>query len=127
MNDGSKENDILKGLHPDLRRRILGVARQCRWVRGARNWARFALTTFAATAMVTWVLYGLQPGSEVSTLLICGYGLIEALAVWRWLISPMRNPITLTQVALFIDEHHPELENRVVSALEFGGDTPRDQ
>ena len=107
------------GMHPELRRRILEVARQCRRTRWIRCWVRFGGVTLGLTCLVTALLALLTPDGPVAPYLLASFAVAEAAALWRWVIRPLRKPITMEQVALFIDERHPELENRIVSAVEF--------
>ena len=58
--------------------------------------------------MVRWVLLG--------TLVI---GTVAA--GWAWLINPLRRRITLVQVARWLETRHPEIQERVSTALELSG------
>ena len=112
-------------LHPELRWTLEEVAQHCRRVRRIRCWWRFALLAFGFTALGTGLL-ALGPGSGAWPQFIGAvYVVAMVVAVFRWLILPFRTAITLEQVALYIDEHHPELENRIVSVVDFTIDAPK--
>lgn len=106
-------------VHPELRRKLEEITRQSRRVRRAQCWSRFGLVTFLATATATLLFALIIPGDKLGMAILGSYVAFEGWALWRWLLSPMRHPITLEQVALFVDEQHPELDNRIASALEF--------
>jgi hypothetical protein len=69
--------------------------------------------------LFTVVLQLFAPVGVLSAGLIILFVVAEAAAARRWLYRPLKNPVTLKQVAMYIDEHHPELENRIVSAVDF--------
>ena len=50
---------------------------------------------------------------------VLGFGLLLALLWWQWLYRPTRQKPSREQLALFLDEHHPELENLAISSVEF--------
>lgn len=39
--------------------------------------------------------------------------------VWRWVWSPLRVPMTDTDLALLVERKHPQLRSRLISAVEF--------
>ena len=45
-------------------------------------------------------------------------------AGYKWLYVPQRTVVTREQIALFIDAHHPELEDLIVSTVSLHGATP---
>jgi len=105
---------------PDLAFRIQQIEFQLGHRVWMRAWLRFALTTVLLTAAFTGALalrgeIGLGRGP-----LLAGYALTETLAAVGWFLWGWRRLPTLGQVALYIDEHYPDLENRIVTAVEFG-------
>lgn len=86
-----------------------------------RGLVRFAAATLAVLAAGTLLLMlAAQRDSEaLKNVVLAGAAVLELAAAWRWLIRPARMPIPAKQVALYIDEKFPELENRLVSAIEF--------
>ena len=112
-------------MRPELRLRIQAVARQCRRARRARCRARFALATLLCTALATG-LFWLVPPDAGGRLVFAGYLLAELAAMLWFYFLPLRKPITDEQVALFIDERHPELQDRMISAVEFSANLPEE-
>ncbi len=45
---------------------------------------------------------------------------VIAFAVFRFLFLPLRRRVTDVQIAQFVEERYPQLEDRLVSAVEFG-------
>ena len=45
-------------------------------------------------------------------------------AGYKWLYVPQRTVVTREQIALFLDVHHPELEDLIVSTVSLHGSTP---
>jgi len=106
-------------MSPALERTVRQVARRCQRREWFRNWVRFGVATLSLLLLFTVALRFFAPAWVLSNSLIAVFVLAEAAAAWRWLYRPLKNPVTLKQVAMYIDEHHPELENRIVSAVEF--------
>ncbi len=64
-------------------------------------------------------LYLLE-GTPIPPVVPSGITLVLLAILWvRWLYYPLRQRISRKQIALFIDEHNPELENLTVSSVEF--------
>ena len=59
---------------------------------------------------------------------VASWGLLGAIVVgtlwagWRWFIKPLRSRITLVQMARWLETRHPEIQERVSTALELAGD-----
>jgi hypothetical protein len=100
-------------LPPNLEMALRDVAKACRRRVRARNLARFGLATMASVLVFTLLMYFAGKG------LLLLFIPIELALVWYWLLNPAKTHLSSEQVALYIDEHHPELENRIVSAVEF--------
>ena len=45
-------------------------------------------------------------------------------AGYKWLYVPQRTVVTREQIALFLDAHHPDLEDLIVSSVSLHGSTP---
>ena len=45
-------------------------------------------------------------------------------AGYKWLYVPQRTVVTREQIALFLDAHHPDLEDLIVSTVSLHGSTP---
>ncbi len=100
-----------------LERRLeeaLQAWRRSRWQRGL-SVALFGL--LAILAFVYWV----EPHRPIlwwATLAALSLGWVMLLA--KFFILPLRSRPTLAQVARFLEEQHPELEDRLATAVEFG-------
>lgn len=95
------------------------VARQCRRRRLIYCGFRFGLASLALVLAFTLVLATLLPQGFARYPLLGVFLLAEGAAAWWLLLRPLRQPIDLHRTALLIDEKRPELENRIVSAVEF--------
>jgi hypothetical protein len=97
-----------------------------------RGWLRFGVATFALLALGTLVLAWIGNGGSpaAANTAIALFAILLSTAAWYWIVRPMSLPIPAKQIALYIDQSHPELENRIVSAIEFGQslteDAPRE-
>jgi len=99
--------------------KVQEVKRLCVERRRFRWLLRFAWTTALLTGAFTGLLF--LAGDEITrNALATIYVVAEALLAWRWLYLPLRRPITDEQVALFIDENYPELQNRAVTMVSVG-------
>lgn len=113
------------GMHPELEKRIRDVVKRCRRTRWVHCWTRFGLIAFGLTCLFTLLLAMATPDGPLGGAIFLLFTAGLLLTAWSCLLRPLRKPITLRQVALFIDEHHPELENRIVSAVEFSATEPQ--
>ena len=79
---------------------------------------RFGWVTFLLTALCTVLLAvtSLDSGPVLAGLFVFS----ELIAFWRCVVRPLRDPLTLKRVALFMDEMHPELEDRMSTAVDLG-------
>ena len=100
--------------------KLLRLIRRTRWLivlRGACAVAAAAigslLAVMAVDASVT--LFSL---ATRWTLTLSAYGLTALTAVW-FLVRPLAHSFTLTGVARAIEAHHPELQERISSAVEL--------
>lgn len=109
-------------IQPELRRKIEIVARQYRRMRAMRGLARFGLATFVLTCLFTLIFYLSAGIPDAPTVVLGLYFFCEIAASVALLVRPMFQRISLRQVALYIDEHYPELENRIISAIDFTAD-----
>ena len=86
-------------------------------------WAGFAIVLtglialFMGEAIVDWLMP--LPNFVRIALLIVGIGVIGYL-LYRYLVQPLRESLTLRDVALNVERNHPDLEDRLVSAVQFG-------
>lgn len=105
----------------DLERRIREVAATIRRRAWMRRWAGFGAFTLAAVSVFTFLLVRADSiGVERNAAILC-FAVVELAYFLVRVLLPMRERPSPRQVALYIDERHPELENRILSAVEFGG------
>ena len=106
--------------YAELQARISGARRV--WKRSL-FWTGFAIVLtgiialLAGEAIVDWLMP--LPGTVRITLLGVGAGVIGYL-LYKYLVQPLRASLTLRDVALNVERNHPDLEDRLVSAIEFG-------
>ena len=106
--------------YAELHARISGARRV--WKRSL-FWTGFAIVLtgvialLVGEAMVDWLMP--LPSAIRLALLGVGAGVIGYL-LYKYLIQPLRASLTLRDVALNVERNHPDLEDRLVSAIEFG-------
>ena len=106
--------------YAELQARILDARRV--WKRSL-FWTGFAivltgiLAIFVGEAFVDWLM-PLPSGVRIA-LLVIGVGVVGYL-LYRHLVQPIRASLTLRDIALNVERNHPDLEDRLVSAIEFG-------
>ncbi len=106
--------------YAELQARILDTRRV--WKRSL-FWTGFAIVLtgiiaiFAGEAIVDWLMP--LPSSVRIALLTIGAG-VTVYLLYKYLIRPLRASLTLRDVALNVERNHPNLEDRLVSAIEFG-------
>ena len=106
--------------YAELQARILGARRV--WKRSL-FWTGFAILLtgviglLVGEAIVDWLMP--LPSAVRIALLVIGAGVIGYL-LYKYLVQPLRASLTLRDVALNVERNHPDLEDRLVSAIEFG-------
>ncbi len=94
-----------------------------------RVWKRSLFWTGAAIVLIGFlaILVGesivdwLMPmPSVVRIALLAGIVGATLYLLYKYLIQPMRTSLTLRDVALNVEDSHPDLEDRLVSAVQFG-------
>ena len=106
--------------YAELQARILGARRV--WKRSL-FWAGFAIVLtgiialLVGEAVIDWLMP--LPSAVRIALLAIGTSVIVYL-LYKYLIQPLRASLTLRDVALNVERNHPDLEDRLVSAIEFG-------
>jgi hypothetical protein len=65
-------------------------------------------------------LFGFRPAAVWSIRVVIAIGM--GLTIGRFLVLPLRRRITDVQIAQYIEERYPHLEDRLVTAVEFGRD-----
>ena len=106
--------------YAELQARILEARRV--WKRSI-FWAGFAIVltgiiaVFVGEAVIDWLMP--LPSFVRIALLTVGIG-ITGYLLYRYLVQPLRAALTLRDVALNVERNHPDLEDRLVSAVQFG-------
>ena len=106
--------------YAELQARILDARRV--WKRSF-FWTGFAIVLtgvialLVGEAIVDWLMP--LPSAVRIALLAIGVGVIGYL-LYKYLVQPLRASLTLRDVALNVEGNHPNLEDRLVSAIEFG-------
>ena len=106
--------------YTELQTRVLDARRV--WKRSL-FWTGFAIVLtgvialFVGEAIVDWLMP--LPSAVRIVLLVIGAGVIGYL-LYKYLIQPLRASLTPRDVALNVERNHPDLEDRLVSAIEFG-------
>ena len=106
--------------YTELQTRVLDARRA--WKRSL-FWTGFAIVLtgvialFVGEAIVDWLMP--LPSAVRIALLVIGTGVIGYL-LYKYLIQPLRASLTPRDVALNVERNHPDLEDRLVSAIEFG-------
>ncbi len=68
-------------------------------------------------------IFGFRPGAVWFARFCAGASIIYSLL--RFLILPMSRRVTDLQIARFVEEKYPQLQDRLVTAVEFGSDESR--
>ena len=106
--------------YAELQTRILDARRA--WKRSI-FWAGFAIVltgiiaVFVGEAIVDWLMP--LPSFVRIALLTIGVG-VTGYLLYKYLVRPLRAALTLRDIALNVEQNHPDLEDRLVSAIEFG-------
>ena len=112
--------------YAELQEKILGARRV--WRRGL-FWtgAAIVLTGLLAIVVGESIVDWLMPlPSPVRLALLAGLVIVTGYLLYRHLIQPLRASLTLRDVALNVERHYPSLEDRLVSAVQFGNREPND-
>ena len=106
--------------YAELQTKILDARRV--WKRSI-FWAGFAIVltgiiaVFVGEAIIDWLMP--LPSFVRIALLAAGVG-VTGYLLYKYLIQPLRAALTLRDIALNVEQNHPDLEDRLVSAIEFG-------
>ncbi len=106
--------------YAELQTKILDARRV--WKRSI-FWAGFAvvlsgiIAVFVGEAIIDWLMP--LPSLVRIALLTVGVAVVGYL-LYKYLIQPLRAALTLRDIALNVERSHPNLEDRLVSAIQFG-------
>jgi len=111
--------DETMNLPPSLASTLQQMARKYKsrlWLRGLRR--------LGATLIVLAVLCAVAIAAALSSgygplIPIIGFIVAAIIAALVCLVPPATTRVSPEQIALYLDTHHPEFENRLISAVEF--------
>ncbi|HEV3061474.1 MAG TPA: hypothetical protein VGY48_24710, partial [Vicinamibacterales bacterium] len=106
--------------YEEIRQLIERVRRRWRTLRALRATIRAALATSAVVAAALLASRWTH-GAPVALAVIGALALGLALAAVLWGLLPLRDVPDDRQVARFIEEHEPSLDDRIVSAVDVAG------
>ncbi len=109
-----------RDVYAELQSRILDARRV--WKRSL-FWTGFAIVLIGALAILVGesIIDLLMPlPSPVRIALLAGIVGAILYLLYKHLIQPLRTSLTLRDVALNVEQKHPNLEDRLVSAVQFG-------
>ena len=103
----------------DRLREVIGRVRRHQWIKGG------LLTVAAAVGAVVGVMgldaaFALEALPLRLTLSLSGLGVV-GWAAWTQWVRPLRRKISLTAVARWVEGRHPELQERISTAVELVG------
>jgi hypothetical protein len=84
----------------------------------------FLISAIALLVLGVWGadFGGFRPAAVWSMRVLAGGAVL--FAAWYLLYLPLRGRVTDVQIAQFIEERYPQLEDRLVTAIEVGGQSP---
>jgi len=75
----------------------------------------------------SWALEQLRfSPAAITTFRVLAYGTLVLLAI-QFLLRPLLRRVSNERVALYLEEHEPSLQGQVLTAIEFGDETPLPQ
>lgn len=111
-------------LPPELESRIREIAIRLRRRTILQGWMRFGICTLSLSAVLTLALVAGEKLDWLSHAALPLFIIGELAALIAFVLIPLRQRIEVGSIARFIDERHPELEDRILSAVEFSGRAP---
>ncbi len=99
--------------------RLRGLGRRLRLYAVLDGSAIVSLALLAAIAATFTVDRSLWLGRDMRVVQFVSLFLILAAIAWRALVRPLRVPIGHQELALLVEHHYPQLNSRLISAVEF--------
>ncbi|MFT5472205.1 MAG: hypothetical protein ACI856_000521 [Kiritimatiellia bacterium] len=118
----SKQTDAKASvqLPPELTDRLQQMIRRVRRIIFVRGFMTTVVVLLACSLLIMAIDAGVMLYSSVIRWLLSLGGLAIVLATaWRSLVRPLSQPLTLTRMARVLETRHPELQERISSALEL--------
>ena len=106
--------------YDNLLARVKLVRRQWRMQAVVKGISLFLALMIALLVLGVWGadLFGFRPAAVWLMRIVIGAAVI--FVGWRFLYAPLHRPISDVQIAQFIEERYPQLEDRLITAVEFG-------
>jgi len=103
-----------------LMARIRMVRRKWRFQASIKGLSLFLVAAIALLILGVWGadLFGFRPFAVWTMRALTGGAMI--FIAWRFLYVPLSIRITDVQIAQYIEERYPQLEDRLITAIEFG-------
>lgn len=92
------------------------LARRRRW----RCLLRYSLVVSSLCAITALLMIIFQNQDTIRSILALSFWTLQVLAAWHLLVMPLKHPISFQQTALYIDQHFPELEDRITGMVALG-------
>lgn len=99
--------------------KIRRVADRYSCIQSLKIWIRFGLVSLGLVILFTALLFVFKSVSWPQGWLIITFAAAELVAWWYCVYRPLRRPVSLEQIALYMEEKYPEMDNRLVSAMDF--------
>lgn len=106
--------------YENLLMRVRKVRRRWRTQILIRGISLFLASTIAVLVFGVWGadLFGFKPATVWILRVLTGGAIL--FVAWRFLYSPLRARVNNVRVAQYIEEKYPQLEDRLVTAIEYG-------
>jgi hypothetical protein len=106
--------------YENLLARVKLVRRRWRMQAAVKGLSLFLALTIALLVLGVWGadLFGFKPAAVWLMRVVTGGAVL--FVAWRFLYLPLRRRITDVQIAQFIEDRYPQLEDRLVTAVEYG-------
>ncbi|MGI9243394.1 MAG: hypothetical protein ACR2RV_21525, partial [Verrucomicrobiales bacterium] len=116
------EDEALGRLPPQIRGKLLALVRRVRWIQ-IRRGCLAILAVAAVTVIVIMVIsasFTILSPSLKATLSLLGLVAV-AITAYRLLYRPLRKELTMGQMARLLERRHPELHERISTAIDLVG------
>ncbi len=106
--------------YENLLQRVKLVRKRWRLQMAVKGYSLFLASTIALLVLGVWGadLFGFRSAAVWLMRIVTGGAVL--FVGWRFIWVPFRRRVTDVQIAQFIEERYPQLEDRLVSAVEFG-------
>ena len=99
------------------------LAHHVRRLRLLRGLSRLALALFLTAVAAVVCDYALDLSAAGRAALLVGWAAIGAVAAWRFVLRPVRQPIPVADLAAAVEDRYPSLAERLYSVVELSEQT----